>query len=102
MEEQHGSNDTKSTPCRKLEFEVDDELRHSSIKEQEEHQLVDGLENNDDSKSLVHNNISHELIPYIGMDFESKEEAFDFYNRYAKEVGFSIRKHKGHPDKYGG
>ncbi|MCL7037455.1 hypothetical protein MKW94_026412 [Papaver nudicaule] len=31
-------------------------------------------------------------VPKLGMIFQSDDEAYDFYNRYARSVGFSIRK----------
>ncbi|KAI3889532.1 hypothetical protein MKW92_021373, partial [Papaver armeniacum] len=31
-------------------------------------------------------------VPEIGMKFDSEELAYDYYNRYARHVGFSIRK----------
>ncbi|XP_010245235.1 PREDICTED: protein FAR1-RELATED SEQUENCE 5-like isoform X2 [Nelumbo nucifera] len=37
-------------------------------------------------------NENNELCPSIGMEFESQEEAYVFYNRYAIEMGFSARK----------
>lgn len=32
----------------------------------------------------------HIFEPILGMVFDSKEEAYEFYNMYAWEVGFSI------------
>ncbi|XP_010255612.1 PREDICTED: protein FAR1-RELATED SEQUENCE 5-like [Nelumbo nucifera] len=34
--------------------------------------------------------------PEIGMEFESVEDAYNFYNKYAGEVGFSVRRHTIH------
>ncbi|KAL5731800.1 hypothetical protein ACHQM5_004497 [Ranunculus cassubicifolius] len=31
-------------------------------------------------------------VPVVGMNFKSEDEAYNFYNEYAKAVGFSIRK----------
>ncbi|KAI3937700.1 hypothetical protein MKW92_044873 [Papaver armeniacum] len=31
-------------------------------------------------------------VPEIGMKFDSEELAYDYYNHYARNVGFSIRK----------
>ncbi|KAI3906191.1 hypothetical protein MKW92_040827, partial [Papaver armeniacum] len=33
-----------------------------------------------------------EEVPAVGMEFDSEEKAYDYYNRYARGVGFSIRK----------
>ncbi|XP_016652765.1 PREDICTED: protein FAR1-RELATED SEQUENCE 5-like [Prunus mume] len=41
------------------------------------------------------------LVPEIGMEFETEEEAFKFYNAYAYGVGFSIRRSKFHKEKCG-
>jgi zinc finger SWIM domain-containing protein 3 len=32
------------------------------------------------------------MIPKIGMRFISEQEAYGFYNAYAGEIGFSVRK----------
>ena len=57
----------------------------------------------DDYKSIehIHSQISSEVIPKIDMEFETEEEAYNFYNAYAYNVGFSIRKSKEHKDKNG-
>ncbi|XP_052189986.1 protein FAR1-RELATED SEQUENCE 5-like [Diospyros lotus] len=44
----------------------------------------------------IHSKIPVETIPKIDMEFETKEEAYNFYNAYAYKVGFSIRRSKGH------
>lgn len=31
-------------------------------------------------------------VPEIGMKFDSGELAYDYYNRHARNIGFSIRK----------
>ncbi|KAI3918130.1 hypothetical protein MKX01_041450 [Papaver californicum] len=31
-------------------------------------------------------------LPKIGMEFDSEQMAYDYYNHYARGVGFSIRK----------
>ncbi|KAI3945056.1 hypothetical protein MKW98_009860, partial [Papaver atlanticum] len=35
----------------------------------------------------------NEFRPYVGMEFESQDNAYAFYNRYAAKLGFSVRKH---------
>jgi zinc finger SWIM domain-containing protein 3 len=32
------------------------------------------------------------MIPKVGMRFISEQEAYEFYNAYAWEIGFSVRK----------
>ncbi|KAG2558237.1 hypothetical protein PVAP13_2KG291600 [Panicum virgatum] len=34
------------------------------------------------------------MTPIVGMTFESEEKAYEMYNTYARQVGFSIRKSK--------
>ncbi|KAI9176998.1 hypothetical protein LWI28_009712 [Acer negundo] len=38
------------------------------------------------------NNSSIDVIPKLGMGFDSEDHAYDFYNAYAGQVGFSVRK----------
>uniref|UniRef100_A0ACD5YAG3 Uncharacterized protein n=1 Tax=Avena sativa TaxID=4498 RepID=A0ACD5YAG3_AVESA len=40
----------------------------------------------------IQNESCHQAIPRVGMTFQSEEEAYDFYNSYARSKGFSIRK----------
>ncbi|XP_042432870.1 protein FAR1-RELATED SEQUENCE 5-like [Zingiber officinale] len=42
-----------------------------------------------------------ELVPKIGMEFQIEEEAYDFYLKYAKQVGFDIRRTRTHNDNSG-
>ncbi|KAK9027452.1 hypothetical protein V6N11_067287 [Hibiscus sabdariffa] len=49
----------------------------------------------------IHANSTNETVPRVGMEFNSEQDVYDFYNKYAKEVGFSIRRSKGHKDQYG-
>ncbi|KAK9162259.1 hypothetical protein Syun_003161 [Stephania yunnanensis] len=54
----------------------------------------DEVKNFESSKMEV-NDASHVKLgsePYVGLQFGSQEEAYEFYNAYAKEKGFSIRK----------
>ncbi|CAD6217125.1 unnamed protein product [Miscanthus lutarioriparius] len=43
-----------------------------------------------DEASLV------KLVPEVGMEFVSEEKAYEFYNKYAGHVGFSVRKSTSH------
>ncbi|XP_010277381.1 PREDICTED: protein FAR1-RELATED SEQUENCE 12-like isoform X2 [Nelumbo nucifera] len=43
----------------------------------------------DDNHASVNNLVSE---PYIGLQFSCEDEAYEYYNAYAKEKGFSIRK----------
>ncbi|KAH6762302.1 hypothetical protein C2S52_019735 [Perilla frutescens var. hirtella] len=42
-----------------------------------------------------------EDCPKIGLEFDTEEDAYQFYLAYAKRVGFSIRRSKSHNDKFG-
>ncbi|XP_071906005.1 protein FAR1-RELATED SEQUENCE 5-like [Coffea arabica] len=41
------------------------------------------------------------LCPKIGMEFQSEDEAYNFYNRYGLVVGFNVRKDYLNKDKDG-
>ena len=47
-----------------------------------------------DSNDKIHANVE-EVIPKLGIEFETEQDAYDFYNSYALVVGFSIRRSKG-------
>ena len=40
-----------------------------------------------------------ELNPKVGMRFNNEEDAYDFYNAYARSVGFSIRKNSSKKER---
>ena len=40
----------------------------------------------------IPSNVPMESTPFKGMEFETDEIAYDFYNEYGKKTGFSIRK----------
>ncbi|KAG6478171.1 protein FAR1-RELATED SEQUENCE 11-like isoform X1 [Zingiber officinale] len=37
---------------------------------------------------------SNDVIPYIGQKFETHDTAYEFYSKFAKRCGFSIRRHR--------
>lgn len=39
---------------------------------------------------------NNETVPTVGMDFLSEEEAYSFYNQYAEDIGFSVRRGSKH------
>ena len=43
------------------------------------------MENNDDSQKL-----DTDYIPKLGIEFDSKQEAYDFYYECGRNFGFSI------------
>ncbi|KAL0386562.1 UNVERIFIED_CONTAM: protein FAR1-RELATED SEQUENCE 4 [Sesamum latifolium] len=82
------------TPHRKLDF--------CSNKENKEKEVV-FLEENGGERLInkCHSTISKEKIPKVGMEFDSEEEAYNFYNEYAKAIEFGIRRQNIHNDANG-
>ena len=50
----------------------------------------------EDSPDKIHANIEEKVIPKLGIEIETEQDAYDFYNSYEHVVGFSIRRNKGH------
>ena len=73
---------TDSQLVRKLNFE--DEDSPLVIVEQPEPKSID-------SNDKIHTDVEEEVIPKLGIEFETEQDAYDFYNNYARVVGFSIR-----------
>ncbi|KAF3666430.1 hypothetical protein FXO38_09075 [Capsicum annuum] len=47
-----------------------------------------------------HNNTSHSFKPIkLGMEFDSDEDGFNYYNEYAATIGFSVRKEYANKSK---
>ena len=44
------------------------------------------------SPALHYPDVDENLTPKLGMHFEDLTKAYEFYNVYAKEAGFSVRK----------
>ncbi|WJX50321.1 hypothetical protein P8452_36643 [Trifolium repens] len=88
------------TSFRKELMEVPDENGKHTVDENEEENLNDTAEeevpdengkhtaDNDSCHVDLEANVSQE--PYIGMKFDSQENAYSFYTHYAKCVGFGI------------
>ena len=76
----------------KLNFEDEDSL---VTVEQPELILID-------SNDKIHANIEEKVIPKLGIEIETEQDAYDFYNSYEHVVGFSIRRSKGHKGDKGG
>ena len=77
-----------------FDIEIYDEEEH--IDELYVHEEHDGGDTEDRLEDL---NMANEEIdvnnvekPYVGMKFESDDDAYVFYNRYAKTMGFGVRK----------
>ncbi|KAK8559253.1 hypothetical protein V6N12_042534 [Hibiscus sabdariffa] len=93
---------TKSQLCRRLEFEEvvpSVEPMDNQISKQDKN--LSEIDSYAKFAISVHANLSDEIIPIVGMKFNTKQDVYDFYNNYAKQVGFSIRRSKGHKDSYG-
>ncbi|XP_042441283.1 uncharacterized protein LOC122026615 [Zingiber officinale] len=58
-------------------------------------------EGNEDDIEISPPLSTDELVPKIGMKFQTEEEAYDFYLKYAKQVGFGIRRTRTHNDNSG-
>lgn len=58
--------------------------------------------NGDNDSGQVALSCSDEWTPKVDMEFETEQEAYDFYNRYAFEMGFSIRRSSRHLLRKGG
>ncbi|KAF5178273.1 Gata transcription factor [Thalictrum thalictroides] len=54
-------------------------------------ELNDAVQKDGDPPSAVNCNIDMK-VPKLGMVFQSDDQAYDYYNRYARSVGFSIRR----------
>ncbi|XP_060964927.1 protein FAR1-RELATED SEQUENCE 5-like [Cannabis sativa] len=50
----------------------------------------------------IHSNIPDDEIPKVSMEFETEEQAYNFYNVYTYKVNFSIRRSKSHKDNENG
>ncbi|KAM1631202.1 hypothetical protein ACFX2K_019235 [Malus domestica] len=81
------ANGTKAYAKSLLNYETGIDL--NSVIDCESNETVD-LEKTDVRKQLV-------LV--LGMEFETEEDAFEFYNAYAYTVGFSVRKSKAHKNE---
>ncbi|KAL8171327.1 hypothetical protein V2J09_023131 [Rumex salicifolius] len=71
----------KEPRCR-MEFEEDEDPSDSCV--------------DDETMEPLHSKIPKENIPRVGLEFETEDEAYEFYNAYALMVGFSVRKSSAH------
>ena len=76
----HTKSDSQS--IQKLNFKDEDSLVTIELPEPIS---IDGIDK-------IHSNVEEEeVIPKLGMEFETEQNAYDFYNSYARVVRFSIR-----------
>ncbi|XP_071935318.1 uncharacterized protein [Coffea arabica] len=80
--------------CRKLDFEGVDsqEINENALPLC----ITDGNQGNQIFLPLA---IPNNLVPKLGMEFDTEVEARNFYQKYAKASGFGTRLSKGHKDK---
>uniref|UniRef100_A0A8R7TGL9 FAR1 domain-containing protein n=1 Tax=Triticum urartu TaxID=4572 RepID=A0A8R7TGL9_TRIUA len=74
----------------------------SSSSDHGNHEHVNGSPGPEDVHETAPSNATDcidERVPKVGMQFLSEEEAYSFYNKYAKAIGFSIRRGSQHKVK---
>ncbi|XP_060959219.1 protein FAR1-RELATED SEQUENCE 5-like [Cannabis sativa] len=83
-----------------MNIDTNNEEQHSNNQRNEENQEA----TNDYAVKImqIHSNIPDDEIPKVSMEFETEEQAYNFYNVYAYKVGFSIRRSKSHKDNENG
>ncbi|OMO53636.1 hypothetical protein COLO4_36684 [Corchorus olitorius] len=83
-----------------VEFELEKEDEdHEENKREGEHDKDNECEGEDDNETVTGaeiivyvNEEEVSIKPHVGLPFDSKEETFDYYNKYAYQKGFSVRK----------
>lgn len=75
---------------------LDNEIRRSNentdfIVDNESNLEFDLDENGDSSSKLYNPQVSDEIKPKKGQEFETLDDVLKFYNSYAKAAGFSVR-----------
>ncbi|BFG37709.1 hypothetical protein CerSpe_239830 [Prunus speciosa] len=63
-----------------------------NISEGERNKISSQAMKGNEKIDLVNSSIGKQLIPVIGMEFETEDLAFKFYNAYAYNIGFSIKR----------
>ncbi|XP_047333567.1 protein FAR1-RELATED SEQUENCE 5-like [Impatiens glandulifera] len=85
----------ESTSCRQLNFEANEDCQDDDVEIIDEG-LING-KNLENTKAPMMEN----YVPHIGQEFESEEDAYQFYLAYSRRVGFSVRKSRCHSNKSG-
>ncbi|XP_062114475.1 protein FAR1-RELATED SEQUENCE 12-like [Humulus lupulus] len=82
-----------------MNIDTNNEEQHSNNQRNEDQEAT-----NDYAVKImqIHSNIPDDEIPKVSMEFETEEQAYNFYNVYAYKVGFSIRRSKSHKDNENG
>ncbi|KAL6202264.1 hypothetical protein ACLB2K_025973 [Fragaria x ananassa] len=88
--------DTKSMEIENYEFyslgETNEELEYDSPEVNDDTQDPNNNEHFD--LSVGEKEVESGNIQVLGMSFKSDEAAYDYYNEYARYVGFSVRKQR--------
>ncbi|KAL6181856.1 hypothetical protein ACLB2K_048504 [Fragaria x ananassa] len=95
---------TKSMEIEDDEFyslgEMNEELEHDSpevnddTQDPNDNEYLDLSDKEHLDLSVGENEVESGNIPVLGMSFESDEAAYDYYNEYARYVGFSVQKQR--------
>ena len=88
------SMETEVSSCRRLDFDKVDQITNDEVSTPPVLNVIKDI-------NKIHTLIPFELIPKMGMEFESEEDAYNFYLAYAKEVGFGIKRSSFHKDSNG-
>ncbi|KAL4291781.1 hypothetical protein GQ457_14G018150 [Hibiscus cannabinus] len=77
----------KNQLCRRLEFaEVVPSIEPVDKKNSKQDKGPSEIDSYTNYATFVHANLSDEIIPRVGMEFDTEGDVYDFYNKYAKEV----------------
>ncbi|XP_026379876.1 protein FAR1-RELATED SEQUENCE 5-like isoform X2 [Papaver somniferum] len=95
------SQEFNEVPYEEEEVDMYDEDKNYCMETNENIMPAYGVKNVALDDAIVPLNSTQELFeeeinyirPYMGKEFESQDEAYDFYNRYAGNTGFSIHRH---------
>ncbi|KAL3510021.1 hypothetical protein ACH5RR_029422 [Cinchona calisaya] len=79
---------------RRLEFENDD-----AFDMEQDDSIFVGIEDYEENDTSITSHVPFELVPSLGMEFDTEESAYKFYNAYANKMGFGARTSAGHKDK---
>ncbi|KAK8575688.1 hypothetical protein V6N12_063355 [Hibiscus sabdariffa] len=82
--DENTSATSKSHLCRRLEFAEVAPLTETMDKHISEQDKGSGeIDSYTDFATSVHSNFSDEIIPRVGMEFNTEQDVYEFYNKYA-------------------
>ncbi|KAI8534500.1 hypothetical protein RHMOL_Rhmol10G0094900 [Rhododendron molle] len=73
------------------EFEFEDFMNLGSSYDKKDHEIDEGDNGSVDEVEIA--------VPQCGMIFDTADEAYNFYNGYARKIGFSVRKQRTNKSK---